>query len=189
MDSIQLKTKESLTYHCGCHGNLVTIATRYFADAYCLRTSIPNMDSIRLKTKELQSKMYLTQTQTRTDRLRLTDLLDSQKQSTHWLYHVQLYVGLVLTVCLHYLSEAGISFQESHRKRKCLNYNVLFYVFSLSPTLEYMPNWLARFLRFYVLFSKFRNAIHFFDSDCFLHVPKFFAGLFLNGSIIPILNW
>ena len=33
MDSIQLKTKELLTYHCGCHGILVTIATRYVADA------------------------------------------------------------------------------------------------------------------------------------------------------------
>ena len=36
MDSIQLKTKELLTYHCGCHGNLVTIVTRYVADAYRL---------------------------------------------------------------------------------------------------------------------------------------------------------
>ena len=36
MDSIQLKTKELLTYHCGYHGNLVTIATRYVADAYRL---------------------------------------------------------------------------------------------------------------------------------------------------------
>ena len=33
-----------------------------------------------------------------------------------WLYHVELYVGLVLTVCLHNLSEAGTSRQESHRK-------------------------------------------------------------------------
>ena len=33
-----------------------------------------------------------------------------------WLYHVQLYVGLVLTVCLHNLNETGKSFQESHRK-------------------------------------------------------------------------
>ena len=32
--SIQLMTKELLTYHSGCHGNLVTIATRYEADAY-----------------------------------------------------------------------------------------------------------------------------------------------------------
>ena len=29
VDSIQLKTKELLTFHCGCHGSLVTIATRY----------------------------------------------------------------------------------------------------------------------------------------------------------------
>ena len=40
------------------------------------------MDSIRLKTKELQSKMYLTQTQTQTHRLGLIDSLDSQKRST-----------------------------------------------------------------------------------------------------------
>ena len=37
MDSIQLKTKELLTYCCGCHGNLVTIATRYVADAIATR--------------------------------------------------------------------------------------------------------------------------------------------------------
>ena len=36
MGSIALKTNELLTYHCGCHGNLVTIATRYMADACCL---------------------------------------------------------------------------------------------------------------------------------------------------------
>ena len=35
MDSIELKTKELLTYYSGCHGNLVTIAMRYVADAYC----------------------------------------------------------------------------------------------------------------------------------------------------------
>ena len=35
MDTIQLKTKELLTYHCGCLGNLVTMANRYVADAYC----------------------------------------------------------------------------------------------------------------------------------------------------------
>ena len=35
MDSMQLETKELLTYHCGCQGNLVTIATRYVADANC----------------------------------------------------------------------------------------------------------------------------------------------------------
>ena len=35
MDSIQLKTNELLTYYGGCHGNLVTIAMRFVADAYC----------------------------------------------------------------------------------------------------------------------------------------------------------
>ena len=35
MDSIRPKTKELLTYYCGCHGNLVTIASRYVADAFC----------------------------------------------------------------------------------------------------------------------------------------------------------
>ena len=34
VDSIRLKTKELLTYHCGFHGNLITIITRYVADAY-----------------------------------------------------------------------------------------------------------------------------------------------------------
>ena len=70
MDSMRLKTKELLAYHCGCHDNLVTIATRYVADAYSpQRTSIPNMDSIRHETKEPQNKMYLAQTH----RLRLVD--------------------------------------------------------------------------------------------------------------------
>ena len=32
-----------------------------------------------------------------------------------WLYHVQLYVGLSVD-CFHNLSEAGNSFQESHKK-------------------------------------------------------------------------
>ena len=35
IQSIKLKTKELLTYLCGYHGNLVIIATRYVADAYC----------------------------------------------------------------------------------------------------------------------------------------------------------
>ena len=35
MDSMQLQTKELVPYYCGCHGNLVTIAMRYVADAYC----------------------------------------------------------------------------------------------------------------------------------------------------------
>ena len=34
VDSTWLKTKELLTYHYCCHNNLVTIATRYVADAY-----------------------------------------------------------------------------------------------------------------------------------------------------------
>ena len=34
MTSIGLKIKELFTLHCGCHGNLVTIAMRYVADAY-----------------------------------------------------------------------------------------------------------------------------------------------------------
>ena len=33
--SMQLKTKELLTYFCGYRGNLVAIATKYVADAYC----------------------------------------------------------------------------------------------------------------------------------------------------------
>ena len=35
MDLIQPEAKELVTYYCGCHGNIVTIATRYVADAYC----------------------------------------------------------------------------------------------------------------------------------------------------------
>ena len=34
--SIRLKTKLSLTYHCGCHGNLV-VAASYVADVYCAK--------------------------------------------------------------------------------------------------------------------------------------------------------
>ena len=43
------------------------------------------MDSIRLKTKELQSKMYLTQTQT--CRFRLIDS-DSLTHWTHWTHKI-----------------------------------------------------------------------------------------------------
>ena len=53
------------------------------------------MDSMRLKTKELQSKMYLTQTQTQTHRLRLIDSLDSQKRSTR----CDLYHAILLSDC------------------------------------------------------------------------------------------
>ena len=34
MDSIQFRKKELLIYHFGCYSNLVTIATKYVADAY-----------------------------------------------------------------------------------------------------------------------------------------------------------
>ena len=36
---IQLKTKEISRFHCGCYDNYVTIAMRYWADAYCLKES------------------------------------------------------------------------------------------------------------------------------------------------------
>ena len=35
MNSIPPKTKELVTFYCGCNGNLVTIATRFVADACC----------------------------------------------------------------------------------------------------------------------------------------------------------
>ena len=35
MNAIQPKTKELAIHHCGCHENLVIIAMRYMADAYC----------------------------------------------------------------------------------------------------------------------------------------------------------
>ena len=37
MTSIRLRTKELLRFYSGCHGNWVTIATRYVADVYCLK--------------------------------------------------------------------------------------------------------------------------------------------------------
>ena len=46
-----LRQRRLLSYYCGCHGNLVTIATSYVVSAY-VPTSIPNMDSIQLKRKE-----------------------------------------------------------------------------------------------------------------------------------------
>ena len=49
VDSIWLKTKELLTYHYGCHGNLVTIATKYVADA--------------IHPKKLRTKYDLNRTQ------------------------------------------------------------------------------------------------------------------------------
>ena len=38
--SIPLKKKELLTYHCGCDGNLVTMATRYVPDRYCPKEAV-----------------------------------------------------------------------------------------------------------------------------------------------------
>ena len=40
MNSIQPKTKQLVTHYCGCHGNLVTIATRFVADAYCPKSCV-----------------------------------------------------------------------------------------------------------------------------------------------------
>ena len=34
MNSILLKTNELLSFHCGCYGNMVTIAAVYVADAF-----------------------------------------------------------------------------------------------------------------------------------------------------------
>ena len=35
MNSIHLKTNDLLKYHCSCHINLVAVAMKYAADAYC----------------------------------------------------------------------------------------------------------------------------------------------------------
>ena len=54
MNSMQFKTKELLRFQSGCHGNWVTIATRYVVDAYCLKEPpLPDLKLVRLKTKEL----------------------------------------------------------------------------------------------------------------------------------------
>ena len=37
--TVRPKTKELVAYYCGCNGNLVTIATRFVADAYCPKES------------------------------------------------------------------------------------------------------------------------------------------------------
>ena len=37
MNLIQLEAKELLRYYCGCHGDLVSIATKYVADACYLK--------------------------------------------------------------------------------------------------------------------------------------------------------
>ena len=33
-NSVSLKAKEFIIYHCGCHGNIVTISKDYVVDAY-----------------------------------------------------------------------------------------------------------------------------------------------------------
>ena len=40
MTSIELKTKELFTEHCGCDGNQVTIATKYATDVYCPKEAL-----------------------------------------------------------------------------------------------------------------------------------------------------
>ena len=39
MNSIHLKSKELLRYHCSSHGNLVAVALKYAVDAYCPKKS------------------------------------------------------------------------------------------------------------------------------------------------------
>ena len=39
MDSVHLKTKELLMYHCSFHGNLVAVALKYAVDDYCPKKS------------------------------------------------------------------------------------------------------------------------------------------------------
>ena len=51
MDSLQVNTKELLTHHCSCHGNLVTIATKYVADAYCPKERLFQIWCNRAKDK------------------------------------------------------------------------------------------------------------------------------------------
>ena len=53
MNSIRPKTKELVKFHSGCHGNPVTIAMRYVADAYR-----PDENLIRLSV--LKSEMYFS---------------------------------------------------------------------------------------------------------------------------------
>ena len=40
MNTIQFKTNELLMFHSGCHGNQVSIVTRYEADAYCPKETL-----------------------------------------------------------------------------------------------------------------------------------------------------
>ena len=63
MNSIQAKTKELATHHCGCHGNLVTIAARYVVDGYCPK-ELPSQiwTQYNLRQKNYKAKCILTQT-------------------------------------------------------------------------------------------------------------------------------
>ena len=39
-NSVSLKTKELIIYHCGDHGNMVTISTEYVVDAYYTKKAL-----------------------------------------------------------------------------------------------------------------------------------------------------
>ena len=56
MSSIGLKRKELFTWHCGCHGNQDTIATRYVTDAYCPKEAPCQIYS----ENHLKQKSYVT---------------------------------------------------------------------------------------------------------------------------------
>ena len=51
MNLIPLKTKELCGYHCGCHGNIVTIAYMYLADAYYPKKSCAKYELNTIKDK------------------------------------------------------------------------------------------------------------------------------------------
>ena len=54
MNSIGFKTNELLMFHSGCHGNQVSIVTRYVADVYC-----PNEPHTKIGTQYgLRQKSY-----------------------------------------------------------------------------------------------------------------------------------
>ena len=72
---VRPKTKELLTYYCGCHGNLVTIATRYVADAFC-----PKEPPYQIWTQcDLRQRSYKAKC-----RLRLID----SDSFTHWTHKI-----------------------------------------------------------------------------------------------------
>ena len=53
MKSVRFKTHELLRYHFRCHGNLVTIATRYVADAYHHKDTYTKYDLSRTQDIEV----------------------------------------------------------------------------------------------------------------------------------------